>query len=439
MSLIPQASSPGGGRNDGKKTGKTTKAGTMAERVVWMSRTSDVLGSHMKTDLESYLTLIRRKIQEKCATTADLITQIRRFKIGESGHVTPNEFRFTLIKFGIILPQALVDRIFNVFDSDRSGTMDFDEFAMWIMNSEFRPIVKTKKGKPGASFEESNSPRSVLRRKFLSCVKDYSRVFKAMKKQISFLEFVSDVNRTGMPLSDKEARSIFQILDPHDSGFLESELLTHWAETGRTKLDRSAYQKQFNALSDKELKAIIARAVGRNTRQLETAFAHIQHGSGTKLPFEEFRRCILNGGGSKNMQDVRDLFMALGGESTGLADIDYFFDVLPPIYKDPTTEVSVKPSAPPIISTSRADRHLRDAIRKCYKEVKGDIEREDPTNSGYIAGEKLYRILEHRCMPLTFQDFRFIVQQVTSFDLTVLSLFVLIFYLDSQGIWNRPY
>ncbi len=413
-----------------KKVNKTTKAGTEAERVVWMSRTSDVLGSHMKTDLESYLTLIRRKIQEKCATTADLITQIRRFKIGESGHVTPNEFRFTLIKFGIILPQPLVDRIFNVFDSDRSGTMDFDEFAMWIMNSEFRPIVKKKGAK--VTNDERDTPRSILRKKFLNCVRDYNRVFKAMKKQISFLEFVSDVNRTGMPLNEREARAIFQILDPRDSGFIEAELLTVWAETGKTHLERASTQKRMNSLSEKELKAIVNRAIGRNTRQLENAFSHIQHGSGTKLPFEEFRRCVLNGGGSKNMQDVRDLFMALGGESDGFADIDYFFQILPPIYKDPTTEVSVKPTASAEISTSRADRRLRDSIRKCFKEVKADIEKEDPTGSGYVSAEKLYRILEYRCMPLTFQDFRFIVQQVMPSQ--PLSVFSLIHSLSLSSI-----
>ena len=97
---------------------------TVAERIVWMSRTSDVLGSHIQSDLESYLTLIRRKIQEKCATTQDLIYHIRRNKVTDKFHVTPGEFRYTLIKFGVILPQPLVDRVFNVFDSDRSGTMD---------------------------------------------------------------------------------------------------------------------------------------------------------------------------------------------------------------------------------------------------------------------------------------------------------------------------
>ena len=94
--------------------------------VQGFTRTSDIFGGHIRKDLDSYLALIRRKIQEKCGTTQELIQQIRRNKIGESGHVTPNEFRYTLIKFGVILPQPLVDRIFNVFDSDRSGTMDFD-------------------------------------------------------------------------------------------------------------------------------------------------------------------------------------------------------------------------------------------------------------------------------------------------------------------------
>jgi len=387
---------------------RTTKAGTTAERVVWMTRTSDVLGSHLRTDLESYMTLIRRKIQEKCSTTAELITQIRRFKIGESGHVTPNEFRFTLIKFGIILPQVLVDRIFNVFDSDRSGTMDFDEFAMWIMNSEFRPSFSDDKKSPA----EVETPQHVLRKKLVKCLKDFPRVFSNMKKQVSFLEFISDVNRVQMPLSDVEARAIFQLLDPHDRGFIESVLFTIFAETGQTEYKPKIIQREHRESTEDEIRVLIARAVGRNTRQLEKAFSHIKHGHGTKLPFEEFRRCVLNGGSGKNMQDIRELFMALGGSDGGLADVDLFFRILPPIIVDPNTEVSQKPTAPASVSTSRADRRLRDAIRKSYKEVRHDIEREDSTGSGYISAEKLFRVIVKRCLPLTFEDFRFVVQEV---------------------------
>ncbi len=406
---------------------KKTKNGTTAERVVWMSRTSDVFGSHLKTDMDSYLTLIRRKIQEKCATTVELMTTIRRMKIGESGHVTPNEFRFTLIKFGIILPQPLVDRIFNVFDSDRSGTMDFDEFATWIMNSEFRPAFE-KKGK----IDPNDTPENRLRKKLADVIQEYPRVFSAMKKQISFLEFVSDINRTGIPLTEKEARAIFQSLDPKDSGFIESCMFKIYADTGRKDPPPKPQPSYEHTTRPGALKEIINRVVGRNTRQLENAFSHIQRGNGTKLPYEEFRRCLLNGGVGKNMADFRELFMALGGRVEGLADVDLFFSTIEPILDDPATQVSVKKGAAPDISTSRADRRMRDAIRKSFKDVKADLEKDDLSGTGYVSAEKLYKILQRRCMPLTFEDFRFIVQQV-SHNLLDLRWEIIFVFIDSKG------
>lgn len=383
---------------------KKTKGGTVAERVVWMSRTSDVLGSHLKTDLDSYLALIRRKIQEKCATTMELITQIRRNKIGDSGHVTPKEFRFTLIKFGIILPQQLVDRIFNVFDSDRSGTMDFDEFAMWIMNSEFRPAVKNSK-------IQEVTPQDVLRGKLQNVVQQNRNLFTNMKRQVSFLQFVSDISRLQLPLTDKEARAIFQTLDPNDCGFIDSSALLTWADTGRIVTVAEVVKPPEIAVNN--IEELIKKIIGRNNKQLESSFAHIQLGQGIKISFDEFRRCLLNAGVGKNIHDVRQLFMALGGQAEGLADIDLLFRKLSPMIADPVSEVSEKRMPTSTISTSRADRFLRERMRKCFKQVKADIEATDATASGYIDAERLYKILVKRCMPLTFQDFRFVVQQVT--------------------------
>ena len=397
---------------------KKTKGGTVAERVAWFSRTSDVHGSHLKTDLDSYLALIRRKIQEKCATTMELITQIRRNKIGESGHVTPNEFRFTLIKFGIIFPQPLVDKIFNVFDSDRSGTMDFDEFAMWIMNSEFRPAVKHL---------NSNlpTPRQILRGKLQNVVQQNRALFTNMKRQISFLQFVADISRLLLPLTDKEARAIFQTLDPKDSGYIDSSALLAWADTGRIITEHEP--ERHDDIKCNSLEDLIKKIIGRNNRQLEVSFAHIKHGEGIKISFDEFRRCLLNAGVGKNVYDVKQLFMALGGAKEGLADIDLMFRKLSPMVVDPATEVSQKRVATSVVATSRADRLLRERMRKCFKIVKSDIEAADTSSSGYIDAERLYKILVKRCMPLTFQDFRFVVQQVSSFFyFTILHSYILI-------------
>jgi hypothetical protein len=96
------------------EVGSQGKNGTAAERVVWMTKTSDVVGSHTKTDLDAILTLIRRRIQEKCATTHELIKLIRCYKVSDGAAVTPGEFRFTLIKFGITLDQTVVNQVFQV-------------------------------------------------------------------------------------------------------------------------------------------------------------------------------------------------------------------------------------------------------------------------------------------------------------------------------------
>eukprot|EP01035_Chromulina_nebulosa_P041940 gene41940-56796_t len=338
---------------EGKPKNKAYRGNTIAERVSWMERTSDVYGSYEKTDLESYLTLIRRKIQEKCTTCVDLITMIRKHKISESKMVTPNEFRFTLIKFGITLAQPLVDRIFNVFDSDRSGTMDFDEFATWIMNSEFRPKVRGLQQRT-----DPESPEQHLRRKFLSCVRENAKAFENLDKQVSFIEFISLINRKNMKLTEKEARTVFQILDHGDSGYVAKAALLQWAETGKDdyieKVERPP-EIQVNSVGE-----LCGKVVGRNTKALESAFSHVQRGSGMRLPFEEFRRCLLNAGVGKNIYDVQQLFQALGGATSGSADIDLFFKYLSPIVVDPRTEISNKLGPSPIVSISRADRHLRD-------------------------------------------------------------------------------
>jgi Ca2+-binding EF-hand superfamily protein len=282
--------------------------------------------------------------------------------------------------------------------------MDFDEFAMWIMNSEFRPAIKN-----GNSNEQT--PRTFLRGKLQNVVQQNRALFINMKRQISFLQFVADITRLQLPLTDKEARSIFQTLDPKDCGYIDSSALLTWADTGRIVTEHEP--EKHTDIPCNSLEELIRKIVGRNSKQFESSFAHIKHGEGIKISFDEFRRCLLNAGVGKNVYDVRQLFMALGGATNGMADIDLLFRKLDPMIVDPATEISEKRQATSDVSTSRADRFLRERMRKCFKIVKSDIEATDPSGSGYIDADRLYKILVKRCMPLTFQDFRFVVQQVS--------------------------
>lgn len=368
----------------------------------------------MKSDLESYLSLIRRRIQERCSTTNELIQQIRRNKISEASAVTPGEFRFTLIKFGIILDQEMVDTIFSVFDSDRSGTMDFDEFAMWIMNSEFQPVKKGMAGKPN----KSNGEEEAMLIKFQRCVTEHHRVFSNMNKSVSIIEFIADIHRKNMDLTEREARKIFQKLDPNDTGYVDTAVLVKFGKTGKIELPvppRSGGPTGGageDDIDDEDRDLLLRKIVGRNTNALESAFSHVKRGSGTRIPFEEFRRCLLNAGVGKGTKDVKMLYAALGGKKYGGANIDTFFDNLAPMIVDVRTEVSAKKVPSAAYSTSRADRSLRDSMRKVFPDVKTEIEKLDPSKSGFISSEKLYRILTRNCCPITMQDYRFIIQNI---------------------------
>lgn len=382
------------------------------------ARTSDIFGSHVRTDLEAYLSLIRRKIQAKCGTTQDLIQQIRRNKIGDSGHVTPNEFRYTLIKFGVILPQPLVDRIFNVFDSDRSGTMDFDEFAMWIMNSEFRPPIVETEPPAVTKARITNRENEKLRVKLNKCIKLNDAIFRALKRSVSFTEWVSLINRGNMPMTEREARAVFMLFDPTDTGFMGTNHLLKWAETGDlTPPPPSASSKEI--IRDISLKEAIRKVAGKNLQMVERSFAHMPFNKGSKIPFEEFRRCLLTNGLGRNILETRQLFNALGGKQ-GTADIDQLMrevtdkNIRGPV--DPQAAVSMKKERNQTSNLSAADRALREALRKSYGPIKAAIEQQDRAGTGFIDATELHKVLLKLCIPLTFQDFRYTIEHIISSD-----------------------
>jgi hypothetical protein len=58
-------------------------------------------------------------------------TGISRLRTAKGGPATPAEFRYTLNKLGIILPQEMSDKVFSEFDKGNSGSMNFEDFAFW--------------------------------------------------------------------------------------------------------------------------------------------------------------------------------------------------------------------------------------------------------------------------------------------------------------------
>lgn len=384
--------------NKGRAT-KADKGKTVAERIQWMSRTSDVLGSFTETTSDSSITLIRRKIQERCGSTQELMSTIRRLKSGESGHVTPNEFRLTLIKFGISIPQNLVDSTFKLFDSDGSGTIDFDEFAMWIMNSEFRPVAKSKS-------VVKVTPQQKLQAALARSMQAHPEVFASMKKNINFMELVSDTSRKNMELTERDCREIFRHLDPTETGVLQTAKLKRFALQGLTDtppVSARAYVKP-------DIKESVYNVVGNSTNLLANCFSFVQPGA--KMDFEEFRRCLLSNGVGIVTKDVQDLFFSLGGKS-GFADIDLLFRVIN--YKPPHLTAmgsQGKTDQPNFIAASRSERKVREAVRKCHAQLRHTFELVDHSKDGHVTPDLMRKILNGLALQLNFQDFRLVMQNI---------------------------
>lgn len=77
-------------------------------------------------------------------TTHDLIGLVRRVRLNDGKWVTPLEFHKVLVKLGIYVSKEDSDQIFATFDSDRSGSIDPEEFATWVMCSDFAKEINTK-------------------------------------------------------------------------------------------------------------------------------------------------------------------------------------------------------------------------------------------------------------------------------------------------------
>jgi len=397
-------------RNAGKKYKKQKPFFDSMDRITWRGRTSDAIGNTYIPDPESgsideSMEMIRMKIQEKCHSTQELHHHIRRLKIGENKNITPNVFRATLLKFGVVLPQYVVDEVFQVFDKKKNGTMEFDDFCTWVMSAEFDPRnPSTKK-----TMTHSISPfqaTNPLRVKLQSCVRE-NPLKENLHLRFSFLDLVSFLRSKNIEVSESEMRTAFVELDRKGLGYIILKDLLQWAGANFTE-DATVGQHL-------DVKTAITRICGQKTILVEHCFSHITRGQGMKLGYEEFKRCLVSSGLGAPVKDIYNLFLALGGANeNGFANMDLLFESLVPYKPDPALDKVLVSMETGFRSASAgsADRRLREAIRKSFKPLRNALEAADMDFSGFIEAETLNAIINSLCMPISFQDFRLIMRPV---------------------------
>jgi hypothetical protein len=207
------------------------------------------------------------------------------------------------------------------------------------------------------------------------------------------------------------------MLDPYETGFLSSDQIKTFIHTGRVVVSEPMREIEPESIP---LHEAMVKISGSSTKYLELCFAHIPLGKGVKMPLEEFRRCLLSSGMGKSLSDTKQLFYALGGSATKGVDIDLLRQHVKATAIPTSAVVSLdkKKNDDSFLNTGRADRKLRDAMRKPYGEVLTYIQ-SATDEDGYINADALHQILLRKCLPLTYQDFRLITQQVLSIFLSI--------------------
>jgi len=60
------------------------------------------------------------------------------FDINKSGALTVDEFNLMLIKLAIQVDRKYAQALFNRFDANGNGSIDFEEFASWIIYDSYK-------------------------------------------------------------------------------------------------------------------------------------------------------------------------------------------------------------------------------------------------------------------------------------------------------------
>jgi Ca2+-binding EF-hand superfamily protein len=369
-----------------------------------------------------------------------------------------------------------------------------------------------------------------LRVKFLRLAKKCPECLTRLPKKVDFEKFLESVNRQFVRLTQQDAKKIFALFDPQDTGFIDGTMLLKMAVTGsgrdpftttemlgtgtdwglggeedtytygqtlgsvnivsnRPRTSSTAFSTSTNLFSNNNnnnnsinnnishnissdsislglsrahslndlvsadtrtntvshenlsfpaIKEAITKICGLNTHLLEFSFATIDKNT-TKakyVSYETFVKLLTDGGLTRDMKDVRGLFMALGGKS-GSANVQELFKVLPSVVSDRLEAKAIAlteaqhahsvmlakaPEYPRRQRTSKIgesslsllDRAVREAMRKSFREIRAAFESADQNKTGFLPFSTFHRIVRTTCCPMGESDFRIITDQLNT-------------------------
>jgi hypothetical protein len=202
--------------------------------------------------------------------------------------------------------------------------------------------------------------------------------------------------------------------DPRKTDSINVAQVKRWLETGVIDVHTPLGVPK----SAPDINTALRRVCGRTPELLLKAFDYAR---GQKnVHYNEFKTTVMSCGLGQNIEDVRNLFFALSNGSDS-ADIDVLLAAAARLQQAinfqasaSTDTIGVKSDhAASFSEQSRADRKIRQEIRRTFAHIRSALEYADTTKCGYIDADDLWALIVKHCTPLTYHDFRVAVKRVS--------------------------
>jgi len=199
-----------------------------------------------------------QKSGPKTSEEAQLVKMFKFFDVLDRGAITLLQFMQVLGKIGFQYPKDQIEPLFNQYDADQSGFLDYKESAVIVFGSEAAAKGAVSR-QPVVSAQTAEQLVQAFRAKLLlrgaRSLIGISRIFKIAdddgSQSLNFPEFHKAVKESKLEISVDDCKNLFAAFDADRSGSINYDEFLGTVKGPMSESRQNLVRKAF-ALLDKD-------------------------------------------------------------------------------------------------------------------------------------------------------------------------------------------
>jgi Ca2+-binding EF-hand superfamily protein len=218
--------------------------------------------------MENLRTSFERELKTKLAQKSSgnqneeavLMRAFKYFDLNNNGTVEPDEFAKAIEKIGIMIPtQQDLEALFSIYDTDRSGALDYKEFSTGLFGKDPRGGSPSKPG--GSSPDElverlRNKLASRGARGIIGLGKSFRIMDDNNSRSLDVYEFSKAMKDYMLGFSDAELKTLYSYFDSDRSGNVDYDEFLRALRGPMNPFRKKLVAQAFNKL-DKDRSGMI--------------------------------------------------------------------------------------------------------------------------------------------------------------------------------------